>query len=289
MFLKLGAALLLLVNHVKGHGHIMEPKSRNYRAWKDGAEWGNNANVPKKEYTPQGLNNQMNTVSSQCGVGQAGGVNYDFPPAANGQSLTWQSQATYQQGATITVKIALTAYHRGYFEFRACPRNQQNTQACFNKYPLTFVSDPKYGTQKDNNNPMRAYAPNVASVYNGDGFYAPSMNYEFQMKLPSGLSGDALLQMIYYTDNGTGERFWNCAEVTVAGGGGPVPAPVSAPTSSGTCGGGNIGNGKCSNGQCCSQWGWCGTTADYCGSVTKLGDWSGCSSSSQCSNGCCSG
>ena len=66
----------------------------------------------------------------------------------------------------------------------------------------------------------------------------------------------------------------------------PVKAPVPAPTSSGTCGNGIVGNGKCSNGQCCSKWGWCGTTVDYCGA--KLGDWAACSTSSQCSNGCCS-
>ena len=31
-----------------------------------------------------------------------------------------------------------------------------------------------------------------------------------------------------------------------------------------TCGGGNIGDGKCSDDLCCSQWGYCGSTPDYC-------------------------
>jgi hypothetical protein len=43
------------------------------------------------------------------------------------------------------------------------------------------------------------------------------------------------------------------------------PPPTPAPPSAGTCGGGSTGNGACANGQCCSQWGWCGTSADHCG------------------------
>eukprot|EP00804_Cyclotella_cryptica_P029871 CCRYP_010789-RB/>CCRYP_010789-RB protein AED:0.05 eAED:0.05 QI:452/1/1/1/0.33/0.25/4/120/352 len=65
-----------------------------------------------------------------------------------------------------------------------------------------------------------------------------------------------------------------------------------------TCGNGNRGDGICANNMCCSQWGWCGTTSEYCsggGTVpspspptTFLGDWAFCSSSSQCLNKCCS-
>jgi hypothetical protein len=34
----------------------------------------------------------------------------------------------------------------------------------------------------------------------------------------------------------------------------------------GTCGGGNVGNGICLNeGECCSQFGWCGVSAEHCG------------------------
>jgi len=388
MIWTVATSLLLLLNYVKGHGHMIEPKSRNYRASVD-VDWNNclingggcnNPNVPKKEDSPQSMNNNGGTVNSQCGAKQGGSTNYDFPPAWNGQPLNWQSQAVYSQGSIITTKVAITAYHKGFFEFYACPRNQPNTEACFKQYPLTFVQDKLYGAVKDNNYPMRAYASPLA---------ASPMNFEFLMKLPNGLSGDVLIQWIYVTANsfnppgytkypfpwpngfnnlpeGIGERFWNCAEVTMTGGApvpAPIPAPVSvpipapvsapvpspvqkpvstptssgtcgngnrgngvcangqccsqwgwcgttsahcsggappvstpvaapvpAPVSSGTCGGGNRGNGICSNGQCCSQWGWCGTTSDFCvGSVTKLGDWSVCTWSSQCSSNCCSG
>jgi hypothetical protein len=67
----------------------------------------------------------------------------------------------------------------------------------------------------------------------------------------------------------------------------PTPKPTG--TGTGTCGGGSRGNGVCRNSSlCCSKWGYCGTGNDYCG-TTPLGDWSLCSTSNQCQNGCCSG
>jgi peptidoglycan/xylan/chitin deacetylase (PgdA/CDA1 family) len=43
----------------------------------------------------------------------------------------------------------------------------------------------------------------------------------------------------------------------------PDPPPGGNPSPDGTCGGANAYT--CPTGQCCSQWGWCGTTAEYCG------------------------
>jgi len=256
--------LLLLLHHVQGHGHMVEPKSRNYRAWKD-VDWNNclingacnTADVPLKEDTPQAMNNNGNTVVSQCGAKQGGGTNYDFPPAWNNQPLNWKSQAVYQPGSIITIKVAITAYHMGFFEFYACPRNQALTQDCFNKNPLTFVADNLYGAVKDSNYPVRAYASPQAPLVSSADQPASVMKYEFQMKLPSGLpSGDALIQWIYYTANscnppgytqypfpwphgfnnlaicatpGSGERFWNCAEVTLSGTVTPFQSPSIPP------------------------------------------------------------
>jgi chitinase len=47
--------------------------------------------------------------------------------------------------------------------------------------------------------------------------------------------------------------------------GGSLSPPPQPPSSSTSCGGGTIGNGVCSGGSCCSQYGWCGTGAAYCG------------------------
>lgn len=301
MIWNIAATLLLFLNHVQGHGHMVEPKSRNYRAWKDGAEsWVNDGNRPLKENTPQGLNNAAGRAWSQCGIPQEGGsINYERPLASNGQPLSWQSQATYTQGSTITIKLALTAPHNnwnpGYFEFFACPRNQPISEACFKQNPLTFVQDKLYGNQ-------RAFAtPQAPAQWAFDGFGNSYYNYEYLMKLPSGLTGDVLIQWVW-TNTNSGrintvdpsgvEKFWNCAEVTISPGGGGNTGGTGN-TGGGTCGNGNRGNGVCANGQCCSQWGWCGTTPAHCsgssGSAPKLRDWAVCSSSSQCSNGCCSG
>jgi len=54
----------------------------------------------------------------------------------------------------------------------------------------------------------------------------------------------------------------------------------------GTCGDGNIGNGICADGTCCSQYGWCGTSAEHCGG-TPCGD--GNRGNGICEDGtCCS-
>jgi predicted carbohydrate-binding protein with CBM5 and CBM33 domain len=277
-------SLLLLLNHVQGHGKMIEPRSRNWRAHssQEGAGlWVNDGNRPLVEYTPQGLNNAQGWVRSQCGVPQEGGnINYDRPLASNGQPLPWRSQATYTQGSTITIKLSLDAPHNnwnpGYFEFYACPRNQPLTEACFKQYPLTFVQDRLYGQPS-------------AKVIKGNG---SPQNYEYVMRLPSGLTGDVLIQWVWInTNSGTintidgpsVEKFRNCAEVTISGGG----ANQGTGTIGGTCGNGNRGNGVCANGQCCSQYGWCGTSSAHCSGGGTCGN--GNRGNGVCANGqCCS-
>ena len=49
------------------------------------------------------------------------------------------------------------------------------------------------------------------------------------------------------------------------GGGNPTSTPPNPTPGGGTCGGGNRGDGVCSTeGECCSEFGWCGVTADHC-------------------------
>ena len=49
----------------------------------------------------------------------------------------------------------------------------------------------------------------------------------------------------------------------VVGGGVPAPGPGPSP-GGGTCGNGSPGDGVCADGTCCSQFGWCGTSAEHC-------------------------
>ena len=46
----------------------------------------------------------------------------------------------------------------------------------------------------------------------------------------------------------------------------PSPSPTTTPPTAGPpCGSGNVGNGDCADrSMCCSEWGWCGTSAEYC-------------------------
>ena len=174
----------------------------------------------------------------------------------------------------------------------ACPNGNASTQDCFVRNPLTMVRDLKYNGPRDSNYPERGYvgSPN-------------SETFRFRYRLPRGVTGNqVMLQWRYVTANsclprgyrnnselirrgwvktqlgdcnfplnwtgqGLPEQFFNCAEVSIGGGGNPSPTPP-APTpvsGGGTCGNGQRGNGKCPNSsECCSEWGWCGTSVDHC-------------------------
>ena len=49
---------------------------------------------------------------------------------------------TYQEEDVITVTVTITAHHKGWFEFRACPNNDVNTpatQQCLDSYLLPLA------------------------------------------------------------------------------------------------------------------------------------------------------
>jgi hypothetical protein len=46
-------------------------------------------------------------------------------------------QATYAQGAAITLKVKLTSNHGGKFDYRVCPRQTSLDDACFGANFLT--------------------------------------------------------------------------------------------------------------------------------------------------------
>jgi hypothetical protein len=254
--------VLFLINapRVLGHGHLIEPKSRNYRA-SLGSWWCPTCDpytTPMMESCPHCMNNYGGTLSSLCGISQTdANDNYDFPKSTNGSPLPWQSQAVYNKGSVITVTIGIASYHGGHIEMFACPRSQSPSQACFNQYPLQFVSDAMNGAVPDPNYPGRAYVSPDAPLVNS------IRTYIFAMKLPSTLpSGDVLIQWMYITANScnppgyssypfpwpsaynswlgacqssgsnswNGERFWNCAEVTVSETSSLAPAPTQSPS-----------------------------------------------------------
>lgn len=133
----------------------------------------------------------------------------------------------YTAGSVITVRVQLTANHRGYFLFKLCPATSNKvevTQECLDRYPLEVVG--------------------AAGHRDPDGFkyYVPSARPEFfetQLRLPRHLTCDrCVLQWHYSAGNNWGrcddgkrfavgcgpqETFRGCADIKIvdgAGGGG---------------------------------------------------------------------
>lgn len=65
----------------------------------------------------------------------------------------------YKKNSPITIRVELTANHRGYFEFRICPNNalrRAGTQACLDKYVLRRA---KFAELSDEQNHETRYYP----------------------------------------------------------------------------------------------------------------------------------
>ncbi|KAJ8311580.1 hypothetical protein KUTeg_010935 [Tegillarca granosa] len=111
--------------------------------------------------------------------------------------------------------VALTAYHKGYFEFRLCPHNNPNApvkQECLNKYLLPVAN------HEDLNSADVLYRPPGPGIYNLTVF------------LPTGIRcSQCVIQWRYRTGNSWGvdpngtactgcgiqEEFRNCADVSI--------------------------------------------------------------------------
>ena len=79
---------------VEAHGFLKSPRSRNYYASVEGADWGGGVGVPPKEYCPHCLN--AKTEDQVCGTGQA--QNYDQWTDTTGNAIPWLSQGIYTEG-----------------------------------------------------------------------------------------------------------------------------------------------------------------------------------------------
>jgi hypothetical protein len=65
----------------------------------------------------------------------------------------------YKKDSAVTIRVELTANHRGYFEFRLCPNNaprHAGTQACLDKYVLRRA---KFAGVTDEQNHETRYYP----------------------------------------------------------------------------------------------------------------------------------
>ncbi|KAJ3067800.1 hypothetical protein HDU98_009020 [Podochytrium sp. JEL0797] len=57
---------------------------------------------------------------------------------------------------------------------------------------------------------------------------------------------------------------WGCPDPAMSCFANTVGCVDGAGTQDGSCGNGSIGTGVCNDGSCCSQWGYCGTTQEFC-------------------------
>ena len=84
------------------------------------------------------MKTQWDENGGKCGVcGDA--WNGPREHEAGGRYATGTIARNYTEGHTITIKVQVTATHKGYFEFRICPHNNPSTrvkQSCLDKHIL---------------------------------------------------------------------------------------------------------------------------------------------------------
>ena len=186
-----GCSIAAIFDGADAHGYLETPRSRNLYAYEEKKWWDVKVTDPEPETDPFSLN--IGGTAAQCGMIES--RNYDLPKnAKDGGLLQPVIQECYEEGSVIDLHVTLTAYHRGHFDFYACPITwgEVPTEACFKAHPLEFVEDVSYGTPKDVNFPQRAYIQWLNKMNYG--------NFHYKFKLPRDLLGGlVLIQWIYYT------------------------------------------------------------------------------------------
>uniref|UniRef100_A0A8D8SYJ5 Chitin-binding type-4 domain-containing protein n=1 Tax=Cacopsylla melanoneura TaxID=428564 RepID=A0A8D8SYJ5_9HEMI len=232
-----------LVNHVTSHGRLIEPPSRA-SMWRYGFNTPPNYN--DHELYCGGFTKQWQVNGGKCGICGDPWEAQPRPHEAGGKYATGTIVRKYRAGSTFTIRVELTANHRGYFEFRLCPNNNVKlaaNQECLDHYVL------KRG---------RMSTREVDDQYHETRFYPGTENkvYEMKYKLPSELTcTQCVLQWKYIAGNnwgmcpnGTGavgcghqEEFRACADIQISDTKGDAddtpfttlkPVPTRRPTTS---------------------------------------------------------
>ena len=224
-------ALALFPTSAVGHGYMTDPAARHVQ------RAGSLAGYSLRDSTAAGGGGLVydngkkwpNGRHGLCGESYKKVPNYFFGPGDLSEGGKYATPpiiaATYAPGATIKIRIAIFAWHRGRFEFKLCKDPARSlTQACFDEHPLT---DPKTGSP--------FFFPSGA-----DDQAPPNNEYIIEAKLPAGVScSRCVLQWYWLSGNscvppgdprgpndplgscgGTGsnpEEFWNCADISIGG------------------------------------------------------------------------
>ncbi|XP_034237429.1 uncharacterized protein LOC117642903 [Thrips palmi] len=223
--------LLLLAQGVRGHGRLIEPPSRS-SMWRYGFETPPDYN--DHELYCGGFSRQWQRNKGRCGVC---GDPWDTPQPrlheAGGKYGTGTLVRKYLTGTAITIRIELTANHRGYFEFRLCPVNdakQDATQECLDRHVLQRAERSRDGEAE----------AHESRLYPGPG----NKVFPSKYRLPAGLTcKHCVLQWRYIAGNnwgmcpnGTGavgcgpqEEFRACADVAIVDSAGEADGTPLAP------------------------------------------------------------
>ncbi|UYV73625.1 hypothetical protein LAZ67_11000076 [Cordylochernes scorpioides] len=138
--LLLAVAAVLLPRPAEAHGRLLEPPSRS-SMWRFGFRTKPNYN--DNELFCGGWAVQWQRNGGKCGI--CGDPWHQKEPRDNeaggkyGKGIIVRH---YKPGQKISVRVQLTANHRGYFEFRLCPNNNpevEATQECLNQNLLEMA------------------------------------------------------------------------------------------------------------------------------------------------------
>ena len=147
MKLSLLSLSLLLPAHVTSHAVLTVPKSRQYYAHTEGkAQWQQRdgaLGVPAPESNQNGFQ-AGGYIWGPCGMLRANRYDKDYTNNyvdAFGDPVPWKSQATYTEGGIVEIEVAVSANHKGHFEFRVCTDYENPTQECFDQNKLVFAAD----------------------------------------------------------------------------------------------------------------------------------------------------
>lgn len=228
--------LLSILPSSLGHGYLNIPVSRNavsninngYCSWSGPIPCTGDAQSWNQDHAPTG-----------CGVSQSGSR------AVFGEgALSFRStgiKTTYTAGQVIDMEVKMTAYHGGRFDFKLQDVGNLDDPVGSLWESSTLLTVESFSPPCDNPS-YCGIEPCIATKSCAQIPMAPYTGhngiYSIQVKLPDDIQcTHCVLQWIYVTANSCGgskvscdtsEHFWNCADLEITGGSGPVSPVPSA-------------------------------------------------------------
>ncbi|XP_046612093.1 uncharacterized protein LOC124301279 [Neodiprion virginianus] len=124
----------VLIYDVSGHGRLIEPPSRA-SMWRYGFD--NPPDYDDNQGYCGGYGIQWGVNNGKCGVcGDAWNLQEPRPHETGGKYGNGIIVKKYRAGSIVPIKVQITAFHKGYFEFRVCPVKQRGvevTAECLNQ------------------------------------------------------------------------------------------------------------------------------------------------------------